>query len=854
MVVFATLAITLLIAFIDQNGISITLPTIAADLNAEDTISWAGTSSLIANTTFQMLYGRFSDIFGRKAVFLSAIGLLALADLLCGLSRNAAMFYIFRGIAGIGGGGITNLAMIIVSDVVTLEQRGKYQGIIGSMVGLGNVLGPFLAAAFMERATWRAFFYMLSPLGVIVGVICYFFLPSKPPSDDFKSSVKKIDYAGSFTSSLGVILLLIPISGGGAYFPWNSAMVISMLTIGALALVSFIVVEWKFAKLPMMPTAIYVSLVRYGEVIWLGFGFWTLGAGLTLIFDRNTKPGIIVIPLLIVGIGVGFIFQPTLVALQAHSIKSRRAVITSNRNFFRCAGGACGLAISAAILQATLRANLPAEFKYLSSSTYSIPQLSSDDMSRVLDAYMAASRAVFILQIPLVGLCLVGCLLIKDRGLEPIDDTKPEDTSSESRDEEEGVSREKTSNRDGENGDSDLPADPTAQTTTQPTDTMAKIKSVRYYRVKPRWLMVKITDENGEYGWGEATLEGHDLAVEGTLEEMIPRIVGLEANNIEHIWQLFWRHGFYRGGPVFMSAMSGIDIALWDLKGRNLKVPIYELLGGQVRNKVQVYCWIGGDRPSDVEAAAKKRIEQGLTCVKMNATEDLNWVDSPKVLNATVERLRQVKALGLDAGLDFHGRLHKAMAKQLARALEPLQPLFIEEPLLCEHPEAIKQLADQTTIPIAFGERLYTRWDIKRFLEDASVDILQPDIAHAGGISETKKIATMAEAYDVAIAPHCPLGPVAFAASVQVALSSPNFSILEMSLGMHYNTEAGDIDLLTYLKNPTVFDIEGGYVKAPTGYGLGIDIDEEMVEKIAKETEPWQCKVFHGPDGSIREW
>ncbi|KAF4917590.1 D-galactonate dehydratase [Colletotrichum viniferum] len=383
---------------------------------------------------------------------------------------------------------------------------------------------------------------------------------------------------------------------------------------------------------------------------------------------------------------------------------------------------------------------------------------------------------------------------------------------------------------------------------------MAKIKSVRYYRVKPRWLMVKITDENGEYGWGEATLEGHDLAVEGTLEEMIPRIVGLEANNIEHIWQLFWRHGFYRGGPVFMSAMSGIDIALWDLKGRNLKVPIYELLGGQVRNKVQVYCWIGGDRPSDVEAAAKKRIEQGLTCVKMNATEDLNWVDSPKVLSATVERLRQVKALGLDAGLDFHGRLHKAMAKQLARALEPLQPLFIEEPLLCEHPEAIKQLADQTTIPIAFGERLYTRWDIKRFLEDASVDILQPDIAHAGGISETKKIATMAEAYDVAIAPHCPLGPVAFAASVQVALSSPNFSILEMSLGMHYNTEAGDIDLLTYLKNPTVFDIEGGYVKAPTGYGLGIDIDEDMVEKIAKETEPWQCKVFHGPDGSIREW
>ncbi|KAK2001951.1 galactonate dehydratase [Colletotrichum falcatum] len=399
---------------------------------------------------------------------------------------------------------------------------------------------------------------------------------------------------------------------------------------------------------------------------------------------------------------------------------------------------------------------------------------------------------------------------------------------------------------------------------------MAKIATVRYYRVKPRWLMVKITDENGEYGWGEATLEGHDLAVEGCLEEMIPRIVGQEAKNIEHIWQTFWRHGFYRGGPVFMSALSGIDIALWDLKGRQnhrldtqiawglpgrtLKVPIYELLGGRVRDKVQVYCWIGGDRPSDVEAAAKRRIQQGLTRVKMNATEDLNWVDSPRVLEATVERLKQVKALGLDVGLDFHGRLHKAMAKQLARALEPHAPLFIEEPLLCEHPEAIKQLAGQTAIPIALGERLYTRWDVKRFLEDASVDVLQPDVAHAGGISETRRIAAMAEAYDVAIAPHCPLGPVAFAACVQVALSSPNFCILEMGLGMHYNTEAGDVDLLTYLANPAVFDIERGYVKAPAGCGLGIDVDEDMVINISKETEPWQCRVFHGPDGGIREW
>ncbi|OQE29123.1 hypothetical protein PENFLA_c004G09330 [Penicillium flavigenum] len=383
---------------------------------------------------------------------------------------------------------------------------------------------------------------------------------------------------------------------------------------------------------------------------------------------------------------------------------------------------------------------------------------------------------------------------------------------------------------------------------------MAKIKSIEHFRVKPRWLFVKVTDDEGRFGWGEGTLEGHSLAVEGALDEIIARIVGYEADDIQHIWQTIWRLGFYRGGPVFMSALSGIDIALWDLKGRKLGVPVHELLGGKVRQKVQVYAWIGGDRPSDVEAAAKERIAQGLKCIKMNATEDVNWLDSPAVLQSCVERLKQVKALGLDAGLDFHGRLHRPMAKQLAKALEPYQPLFIEEPLLCEHPEAIKQLSEQTTIPIAFGERLYTRWDIKRFLEDSSVDVLQPDIAHAGGISETMRISNMAEAYDVAIAPHCPLGPIALAASLQVAVSIPNFVIQEMSLGMHYNVEAGDIDLNSYLVDKTVFNITEGYVAAPSKPGLGIDIDEDMVRKISKETEPWQCKEFYGPDGSVREW
>ncbi|KAI9884615.1 MAG: glycogenin glucosyltransferase [Watsoniomyces obsoletus] len=383
---------------------------------------------------------------------------------------------------------------------------------------------------------------------------------------------------------------------------------------------------------------------------------------------------------------------------------------------------------------------------------------------------------------------------------------------------------------------------------------MVKIKSIEYFRVRPRWLFVKIEDVEGHSGWGEATLEGHTEAVEGTLNALIKRFVGYEADDIEHLWQTAWRLGFYRGGPVLMSAISGIDIALWDLKARRLGVPVYQLLGGKVRNKLAVYAWIGGDRPQDVAAMAQARLAQGFKTIKMNATADVDWLDSPSALDSSVERLRTVKELGLEAALDFHGRLHKPMAKQLAKALEPYKPLFIEEPLLSEHSEGIKQLSGLTTCPIALGERLYSRWDVKKFLHDASVDVLQPDISHVGGISEIRKIASMAEAYDVAIAPHCPLGPIALAASMQVALTTPNFVIQEMSLGIHYNTEAGEHDLISYLKDGSVFDVQDGYVKALTGIGLGIEIDEAVVRRVANDAPPWLPKEFYGVDGGIREW
>ncbi|KAG9641067.1 mandelate racemase/muconate lactonizing enzyme family protein, partial [Aureobasidium melanogenum] len=383
---------------------------------------------------------------------------------------------------------------------------------------------------------------------------------------------------------------------------------------------------------------------------------------------------------------------------------------------------------------------------------------------------------------------------------------------------------------------------------------MAPIKTIEYFRVKPRWLFVKIVDADSNVGWGEATLEGHTKAVEGTLDGYIDRFVGLDAEDIEHIWQLAWRQSFYRGGPVFMSALAGIDIALWDLKARKLGVPIHQLLGGKVRQKVQVYAWIGGDRPSAVAEAGKERLAQGFRAVKMNATEDVGWLDSPSKLDSAVERVKTVKSLGLDVALDFHGRLHKAMAKQLAHKLEGCDVLFLEEPLLSEHPEGIKQLSNLTSSPIALGERLYSRWDFKRYLEDASVDVLQPDISHCGGISEMRRIAAMAETYDVAIAPHCPLGPIALAACLQIGLCTPNHMIQEMSVGMHYNTEAGEHDIHSYVLNSEIFKVKDGYLDAFTGPGLGIEVDEEAVRRVAENTQPWLLQGFVGVDGGLREW
>jgi galactonate dehydratase len=379
-----------------------------------------------------------------------------------------------------------------------------------------------------------------------------------------------------------------------------------------------------------------------------------------------------------------------------------------------------------------------------------------------------------------------------------------------------------------------------------------KLIRIEVFRAPPRWLFVRVEASDGAVGWGEASLEGHAEAVEGALAALRDRFLGYDPDRIEDIWQIGYRGGFYRGGPVLMSAVSGLDQALWDMKGKRLGVPVWRLLGGQVRERVAVYAWIGGDQPHEVGAGARARKAQGFNAVKMNATPAISWLDRSRAIDEVLERVAAVQAGGMDCGLDFHGRVHKPMAKQLARALEPMRPLFIEEPLLSENIEGLEQLSRLTTLPIALGERLYDRWGFKPFLERGIVDIIQPDLSHAGGLSECRRIAAMAEAYDVAVAPHCPLGPVALGACLQLAVSTPNFLIQEMSLGIHYNT--GGHDLLTYCKDPSVFDVKDGFVAAPMGPGLGVEIDEDKVREVAKDGHAWRNPVWRTPDGGFAEW
>ena len=381
-----------------------------------------------------------------------------------------------------------------------------------------------------------------------------------------------------------------------------------------------------------------------------------------------------------------------------------------------------------------------------------------------------------------------------------------------------------------------------------------KITKLTLYPVEPRWMFLKIDTDEGISGWGEPVIEGKAATVAACVREMEHYLIGQDPRNIEDLFQVLYRGAFYRGGPVTTSAISGIEQALWDIKGKYYNMPVYEFLGGACRKNIQVYCWVGGDRPNDVGKAALQQKELGFTAVKMNATEELHYIDTFSKVEAAVERVAAIRqACGKDFGIavDFHGRVHRSMAKVLAKELEPYHLMFIEEPVLSENYEALREIAKYTSTPIAVGERLFTRWDFKKIFEQGVVDIIQPDLSHAGGILECRKISAMAEAYDVSVAPHCPLGPIALAACLQMDACTPNAWIQEQSLGIHYNQGS---DLLDYLTDRKTFAYENGCVPLLKGPGLGVEVNEELIKEKAQKGHNWKNPVWRNADGTVAEW
>ncbi len=378
-----------------------------------------------------------------------------------------------------------------------------------------------------------------------------------------------------------------------------------------------------------------------------------------------------------------------------------------------------------------------------------------------------------------------------------------------------------------------------------------KITKVETFLVKPRWLFLKIHTDEGLVGLGEPIVEGRALTVATAVSELEPYLLGKDPTRVVHHWQSMYKHAFYRGGPVLTSAISGIDQALWDLAGKACGLPVYKMLGGPLRDRIKVYRHAGVHKAVDgtvVKTAvesAKEAVALGFTAIKtgVNGPRPARIVETPAFVDAVVEHfasMREAVGKEIDIAIDFHGAVSPQTAGVLIKALEPYQPMFIEEPIQCQEVDVMADLAHKTHIPIATGERIFTKWGYREILEKRAASILQPDISHMGGITEARIVAGMAEAYYAAIAPHCPLGPISLAAGLQVDASIPNFLAQE-------HTTFGE----GYLKEP--FTFKDGYLELPTKPGLGIELDEEaMADKIGHNWRNFES--YHPDDGTAIDW
>ncbi|MFD6636970.1 galactonate dehydratase [Micromonospora chalcea] len=382
---------------------------------------------------------------------------------------------------------------------------------------------------------------------------------------------------------------------------------------------------------------------------------------------------------------------------------------------------------------------------------------------------------------------------------------------------------------------------------------MTTIARVETFLVAPRWLFVRVETVDGIVGWGEATCEGRSETVRTAVEQLSELLVGRDALRIEDHWQVLTKASFYRGGPILASAVAGLDQALWDIAGKQFGAPVHQLLGGPVRDRIRVYGWVGGDEPAEVRDQISAAVETGLTAVKMNASGRMSPVASVAELDGVVQRVaaaREVLGDERDVAVDFHGRFSLATARRVAPLLEPYRPFFLEEPVVPENSHLIGEFVRATTTPVSTGERLYNRQEFLPVLQ-AGIAVAQPDLSHAGGITEVRKIAALAEVYDVQLAPHCPLGPIALASCLQVGFATPNYLIQEQSIGIHYNLGA---EVLDYCLDKTPLTFVDGYVERLTAPGLGIEIDEQAVRAADKRGHSWRSPTWRHADGSYAEW
>ncbi|MBP1934299.1 galactonate dehydratase [Ammoniphilus resinae] len=370
------------------------------------------------------------------------------------------------------------------------------------------------------------------------------------------------------------------------------------------------------------------------------------------------------------------------------------------------------------------------------------------------------------------------------------------------------------------------------------------------------WIFVKVETDEGITGWGEASLEWKTRGVVGCIEDLKPFILGLDPTNIEHLYQVMVRHPFFRAGAVGYSAISGIEMACWDIYGKAVNLPVYKLLGGKVRDKIRMYDHLGGGQMDslynsigDCDAMVEKALQsvaEGYSAIKVLVVPKTNWLDGKKVLNHAVTLMSAIReAVGdeVDIMIDLHGRTTPEMAIQYAKELSPFRPFFFEEPCLPENVEGMVKVSQSIDIPVATGERLVSRFQFRELLEKNACAIIQPDICHCGGLWEARKIAAMAEAYYVSVAPHNPLGPIATAAAIQFATCTPNWLIQES-----FRSDVKWRDEV--VMNP--IQVENGFVIPSERPGLGVEVDEEQAAK-----HPFQQEVlarYWHEDGSVADW